>query len=275
MSFNDINNRQDNSLKVERTRLLSDNYNAHLISGYGTKNEISFNLSDYGLKSIKWDARDEVVYKKPCTRLEEIAMVYLKGFDFDLTFGKNSSDLMKIFLDQHIAYMGGMNIKQNDLSIDTKNSSSKLNIQKRTETKKLGNVESKTSILSNVSTNFETTSNYTSADYLTPRFDLKINVQHYNTKVESLLFRNCVFFKPSQSTSENSAEIDESIKMFASSVEQIGNQVNSPKAEAFIHNALSLMLQKNVNENDLHSHDRKIINSDNLKIYKDNGKFTF
>lgn len=276
-----VDNRQDHSFEIEKTRLLSDNYNAHIVSYNGAVEYISFNLSDYGLKEISWDSRDEIEVFKPCTRMEEIAIVHLKGFDIDLKWSKNSSDLMKIFLDQHRAYFGGMNIsKKETVLTDAKNRISKLHIQHRTPEKKRGDITQKNKIIADYYGHFAdyNSQTYISPDYLTPKFDLKINVQHHNGKVETILFKSVSFYKLSQRTSENGSEIDESIKAYSPSCElkmsKDGGQANSPKAEVFMHDALQKMLNPQADAN-LSYYERKIINSDNLKIYKSGGKHQF
>jgi hypothetical protein len=278
-----INNRQNHSLGIEKTRILSDNYNAYIVSYQGAKEHISFNLSDNGLKEISWDSRDEIEVFKPCTRLEEIAIVHLKGFDIDLRWAKNSSDLMKIFLDQHVAYYGGMNLKKSALS-DTKNRLNKLFIQHRTPIEERGDITKQNKIVAGSHSYFSKhgsdNKNYMPSDYLTPKFDLIINVQHHNGRVETIKFKSVSFYKLSQKTSENGAEIEESIKAFSPSCELVSagknQQANSPKAEVFIHDALVRMMTPPAeNKENLSYYERKIINSDNLKIYKNSGKHQF
>lgn len=278
-----IFNRQNHSSSIEKTRILSDNYNAYIVSYKGDKEHISFNLSDNGLKEISWDSRDEIEVFKPCTRLEEVAIVHLKGFDIDLRWAKNSSDLMKIFLDQHTAFYGGMNLRKDALS-DSKNRLNKLFIQHRTPSNKRGDITVKNKIISDAYGYFtkhgKDTKNYMPSDYLTPKFDLIINVQHHNGRVETIKFKSVSFYKLSQKTSENGAEVEEGIKAFSPSCELVpagkNQQANSPKAEVFIHDALVRMMTPPKENNDnLSFYERKIVNSDNLKIYKNSGRHQF
>lgn len=278
-----IFNRQNHSSSIEKTRILSDNYNAYIVSYKGDKEYISFNLSDNGLKEISWDSRDEIEVFKPCTRLEEVAIVHLKGFDIDLRWAKNSSDLMKIFLDQHVAFYGGMNLRKNALA-DTTDRLNKLFIQYRTPSDKRGDITVKNKITSGAYGYFtkhgSDNKHYMPSDYLTPKFDLIVNVQHHNGRVETIKFKSVSFYKLSQKTSENGAEIEESIKAFSPSCELVpagkNQQANSPKAEVFIHDALVRMMTPPKEDNDnLSFYERKIVNSDNLKIYKNSGRHQF
>lgn len=269
-----ISSHEDNVGKVEKTRILSDNYNAYIIAYDGIKRTHEFNLSDYGLKDVSWEARDEIKIFKPCTRREEIAHVFIKGFDIELRWAKNSSDLMKIFFDQHIAYYGGINLNQ-DVLTDQNDRSNKLLIQKRTLQDQRGDITTKNNIKGTTSSVFNKTEKKNNPTYITPRFDLQINIQHYNTKVETILFKSVAFYRPTQRTSENGAEIDESIKCYAPTAQYLGSQAHSPQAESIIHQALSKIMQPNVREQDLAYHERKIINQDNLNIYKNSGRFQF
>lgn len=278
-----IKNKQNHTSSIEKTRILSDNYNAYIVSYKGDKEYISFNMSDNGLKEISWDSRDEIEVFKPCTRLEEIAIVHLKGFDIDLRWAKNSSDLMKIFLDQHVAFYGGMNLKADAVS-DTKNRPNKLFIQHRTPEVERGDITVQNKIRAGYHGFFSKHGNdnehFMHSDYLTPKFDLIINVQHHNGRVETIKFKSVSFYKLTQKTSENGAEIEESIKAFSPSCELVpsgkNQQANSPKAEVFIHDALvRMMTPPKENSDNLSYYERKIVNSDNLKIYKNSGRHQF
>jgi len=284
MPINDrITNRQNHSSSIEKTRILSDNYNAYIVSFKGAKEYISFNLSDNGLKEISWESRDEIEVFKPCTRLEEVAIVHLKGFDIDLKWAKNSSDLMKIFLDQHTAFYGGMNLKKDALS-DSQNRANKLFIQHRTPSDERGDITVKNKIVAGSHSYFskhdKDTEHFMHSDYLTPKFDLIINVQHHNSRVETIKFKSVSFYNLSQRTSENGSEIEEGIKAFSPSCELVpagkNQQANSPKAEVFIHDALVRMMTPPAEDSDnLSYYERKIVNSDNLKIYKNSGRHQF
>lgn len=274
-----FDNRYDVRNEIERARVLSDNYNAYIIQIKDNKENIVLNLGDYGLKEVKWEARDELIVKKPCTRREEIAHVHIKGFDLDFHFAKNSSDIMKMLLDQHIAYYGGMNLNRSALE-DTKNRVNKLMIQERTAQKELGDITlskvgADKKITSSPATSFSIAENDLSPTYVVPYFDVRINIQHHSKSVESYQFKQVSFYKPSQSTSENGSEIIESIRAFAVTVELVGQHVSSPNAEKIIHEQLSIMLATKVDTNKLQYHDRKIINQDNLNLYKNSGKFSF
>lgn len=269
----EITTRQDNSYKIEKTRLISDNYNAYIIAYANNKRIAEVNLSDNGLKQIRWEAREEVRTWKPCTRLEEIMEVEIKGFDFDFTFAKNSPDIMKILMDQHRAYYGGFNIEKNINQNSNINQMNKVLKNLRTSEKQVAEVNVQNKIVAEGITNFNQSETFPLVSQITPTFDLKINIQHYNDKIESYLFKGFKLYKPTQSTAENGEEIIESCKGFASTVVANGNINFSPTTTNLIHNMLQNMF--NSKSNDLLYHDRKILNKDNFNIYKNAGKFQF
>jgi hypothetical protein len=250
--------RSDNNV-IERSRVLSDNYNAFIINPNKPSQEI--NLSDLGLKRISWESRDDTRTWIPCTRAEEICIVIHKGFDLELTWAKNAPDLMTLFTDQHIAYHNGLVKQGRSVNVDYLN----IGNNKRTPSKDRGKVDNSPAV-----SNFYKVDNRIPTYYITPKFDLRIEIQHYsatsnNSLMEKYTFKNVSFYKPSQSTEENSAEIVESIKAHASYVER--PNVDRPVLyngfiKTMIMEMLEEQLQKQPSESVINQRDRKIINSD-------------
>ena len=255
-----INRESDFSDEIEKTRLLSDNYNAYLIpkDSNGTPlNEYALNLGSLGLKRIKWDMRTESIKFKPVTRRDEICIVKFMGFDFDLSFGKNSFDMMYLLLGQHAfnhAQVFGLSL--DNLAFKLQSESSDIGIQKKTEYK-----EGK--VLSTVSSNWNSENKAIKTENISPKYDLKINIQHYNTLVESYLFKNFTLEGGSQETEENSSDISENFKGHAGWVELVGTEI--PNFSTI------KILQESYNReiNDGAKSIRKVSNSKNLKLLSD------
>jgi len=249
----------DNSLRIEKTRYLSDNYNCYLIAHLINK-DIEIDLSEYSLKSVKWDSRSELETWKPCTSKIEHSRVIQKGFDFDLSWAKNSSDMMNLLLDQYNNYH---TIYSHSNSSQTKFTST----QMRTESNQVKGG------LSSVNHNFQKPANSNDLEvaYITPTFTFKQVITDDTTgQQEITYFRNFKMYKPSLSTSQNSSDIEESLKGFASSIDK-------PKNNIFLINenvrdlSWDLLYEQFVlktTEQYLSTNDRMILNPDNTDLYK-------
>lgn len=250
---------QDNSLKIEKTRYLSDNYNCYLIAHLCNK-DIEIDLSEYSLKSVKWDSRSEIEIWKPCTSKVEESRVIEKGFDFDLSWAKNSSDMMNLLLDQYNNYH---TIYSHKDTSQIKN----VEMQFRTDSIKVKGG------LSSVNHAFQKpdNSNDLEVSYITPTFTFKeVITDNITGQQEIVYFRKFKMYKPSRSTSQNSSDIEESLKGFASIIER-------PKANMFLINEnvrdlswdlLYEQFQVKTSEQYLASNDRMILNPDNKDLYK-------
>lgn len=251
---------------IERQRIISDNMIVYLI-GYADNKETKIDLSNYSLKSVSWTSRDELKVWKPCTRREEIAILKMKGFDIELNWAKNSPDLMSIYMDQHRFYYGG-----DSPSIDAHTignygrlaTSNKLGYNARTPYEDRKPNTKKSSVVSV----YQNTKRFT--DYLTPRFDLLVEILHPYLKnnIEGYLFKNVVLYGASQKTEENGSEIDETIKAFASWAEKRGNIQVSSKPANLVHDLLRNMTETNVEQPQEPFRDRKIINPSNFDYYR-------
>lgn len=271
---NDLNVHESFSNKIEKARLYSTNYNVYIVSynrleGQKNFHETSINLSNKGLKSIEWSCRDSSRIFKPVTRKEEIIIVKHGGIDINLSWAKNDTDMMAFMIDQHIAYHGGMNLRDKLTTENKYNYENKLGMNLRTDLKKIGNAEKKVNITSNAITNFSRKETFRNPTYLTARFDLRINQQHYNGRVESYLIKNVAFKDFSQKTSEGGNEIEESMKAFGSSIMYSDTNTTSPSPDVYriIHDNLYKQCQSKPDEHKLTWLDRKIINGNNLNIY--------
>lgn len=256
-----VNRESDFSDEIEKTRLLSDNFNAYLIpkDSNGTPlNGYALNLGNLGLKRIKWDMRTESIKFTPVTRRDEICIVKFMGFDFEFSFGKNSFDMMYLMLGQHAYnHAQAFGLSLDNLSFKLQSESSDIGIQKRTEFK-----EGK-QILSTVASNWDSQNRNIRTENISPKYDLKINIQHYNTLIESYLFKNFTLESGSQETEENSSDISESFKGHAGWVELVGTEI--PNFSTI------KILQESYNReiNDGTKSLRKVSNSKNLKLLSD------
>ena len=254
-----MNSRETFNNQVERSRVLSDNYKAYIIYGKEYK---KIDLSDYGLKSISWDSRDELIVRRSCVQREELAVVRRLGFDFDLRFAKNAPDLMLFFLDQTKAYLNGITITPIPYIDERITDYVGINKNLRTELKYRSKVAN-----SGINSVFQKTEGKIDTTYLSATFDLKIEILHYDGgSKETYLFKNGVFYKPSQSTSENSSFIDEGVKAFFPTVETVGNLAYNPETKSIIPNLLFEMLNLGVDEREKPDKDRVIVNPNNRKL---------
>lgn len=247
--------RKDTSYKIERARLLSDNYKATIIHG-STK----IDLSDYGLKTIKWEADDELLIRKPCTMKEKLPIIRRGGFNFDFSWDKNSPDLIMFMLDQNIAYLDGYNVGL-DIIEGRDTNYNRIGQNLRTDLKYRSKVEK-----SDVNSSFTFADTRTPTTYITVKFDLLIEVQHFSSKIESYLFKNGVIYAPSQSTEENSSTISESMRAYFPIVEINSNISYQPDVMFLVQNSLYEMMQLSMKEEDLLVRDRIIINPDNKTL---------
>lgn len=205
-----------NNTKIQNNaRITADNYELELISRvkvgsnvFSDTEKIIYLTRDYGVTSFSWDSRDELIVKKPCTRLEPISCVEQNGVDLDFKFNKeNLDDIMQLMIRQHQHYYG--NIARDgspNPSIGVNKTSEEI-VEKGTLNSDLSN-----------STNFNGNGN----QYIVPTYDLRVKIKHYiysRNRSESILFRNVTLYKPYQRTSENSAFIEEGFKGFASTID--------------------------------------------------------
>jgi hypothetical protein len=249
----------DISFKIEKQRYLSDNYNCYLIAHLIGK-DIEIDLSEYSLQSVKWDSRSELETWKPCTSKIEHSRVIQKGFDFDLSWSKNSSDMMNLLLDQYNNY-------HTIYSYDDLSRVKFAEMQTRTDNNKVkGGLSSVNHVFQKVDT-----SNDLEVSYITPTFTFKeVITDDVTGQQEINLFRKFTMYKPSRSTSQNSSNIEESLKGFSAIVER-------PKSNMFLINenvrdlSWDLLYEQFVlrtSEQYYSSNDRIIINPDNKDLYK-------
>lgn len=244
------------SESIERRRLLSDNYNAYLIPkrANGSRiDDLALNLGELGLKEVSWEARDEVNIFKPITRREEICIVECNGFDFDLKFGKNSSDLMYLWLGQHALYHGqkfGLDVEKKTFRRESE--AVKLGEQLKTPNFRQENIK-----ISDVVSVWHDLIRH---ENLVPTYDLKINIQHFNTLIETYYFKEFSFYKPKQNVSENSSEIEESVKGFASWVELGGTELPSLKSIKILQESYDRLINSGFDSV------RQVNNNDNIKL---------
>ena len=249
------NYRKDHNFKVEKTRLLSDNYNAYILY-----KDRTIDLSEFGLKSIKWEANDELIIRKPCTMKETLPIVRRGGFNFDFTWEKNCPDLMSFLLDQSIAYLDGYDVV-NDVVVIRDVNYGKMGQTLRTGLKYRSKVTN-----SDVNSVFTRTTNKMPTTYITAKFDLRIDVQQFTSKKESYIFKNGVFLSPSQSTEENSSPITESMKGYFPTVETNGSLVYDANIKSLLQNAIYDIMSRSIKEENLPDKDRVIINPDNKSL---------
>lgn len=247
--------RKDHSYKIEKARILSDNYKAYIIHG---NNRID--LSDFGLKSIKWEADDELIIRKPCTMKEKLPILRRGGFNFDFSWDKNSPDLMMFLLDQNIAYLDGYVVNA-DIIEGRDTNYNKIGQNLRTDLKYRSKVAN-----SDVNSAFTFSDTRTPTTYLTIKFDLLINIQHFSTRDESYMFKNGVLYAPSQSTEENSSNISESMKGYFPIVEMNSTISHNTDILYLVQNALYEMMALDIKEEKLLVKDRVIINPDNKNL---------
>lgn len=244
------------SKKVEDTRLLSDNYNAYIIFG-----KTKINLSDFGLKTIKWEAEDELIIRKPCTMKEKLPIIRRGGFHIDFSWEKNSPDLIMFLLDQNIAYLDGYAINNNQVK---ERDTSYIGIGQNLRTGLKYRSEVKNSDVNSVFVQYQ---GRIPTTFLTVNFDLQINIQHFSTNVETYYFRNGVLYSPSQSTEENSSPITEGVRGYFPTVEIIRNKLTTqPEVMSLIQNALANMMNLGYKEQDLPDRSRVVINPDNKNL---------
>lgn len=110
-----------NIQEKNKFRLTSDKYEVYLVT---TLNGIStyHSLTElYGLESFSWEARDEIKIKKPCTRIEPMAIYENEGFDLDFTFYKENFDnLLTLITDSYMQFYGqniGVDSERNEYNI--------------------------------------------------------------------------------------------------------------------------------------------------------------
>lgn len=246
------------SSTIERNRILSDNYVVWLkgrISkgdNYLTPYTVEINLSDYGLKGFKWESRDEIETRNVCTRLEEIATVRHKGYDIELSWQKNAPDLMRIMLDQHAMQYG--NLYNETANVST-------SYQRRTDLSKIGSPSEKKNIIS--TSQPLVINNNERIYYVQPKFSLLVEIQHVSTKKEIYEFIDVLLYKPSQSVSDNSSEIEESIKAFSPIINNL-SIIDPYKNDIYFlaQNMLNRYMTQNPPSEGLGQLDRKIIHSD-------------
>lgn len=261
-----ISNQQD----IERDRILSDNYIVEIV--YYLNNQPNYlDLSQYGLKSFKWEARDETKIFKPCTRKEEIALVRLLGYDLEFTFDKNSADIMVLLMQQNAIYYGANIIKRNQNN-NYEYKPTNILLEKRAKADTRTNPAKKTNVLSTAESNFYSKE---TPNYITPKFDLRITVQHQSTSKptfdkEILTFKDVKLFKPYQKTDEGSSTIEEGFKGFASIAIASGDVPNIPNMLNFVQFMINEQVQFNVDERTLPQRDRKINNYSNYGLVKPN-----
>lgn len=241
---------------IERNRILSDNYVVWLEGEISQDNNYSkpftfkINLSDYGLKSFKWESRDEIETRNVCTRLEEIATVKHKGYDIELAWQKNAPDLMKIALDQHDMQYGKTKPIDSNLSTST---------QMRTELSKVGSPSEKKNIISTSKSILDNSRIF----YNQPKFKILVEIQHINTQKEKYEFIDVSLYKPSQNVSDNSSEIEESIKVFSPILNNISDiSPYNPITNSLAYKMLDRYMTQNPPSEGLGELDRKIIHSD-------------
>ena len=220
----------DYSSKIERTRYLSDNYKCYLI-------EI-------------W---------KPCTSKTEVARVIQKGFDFDLSWAKNSSDMMNLLLDQYNNY-------HTIYSYKNLSAIKRAGNQERTDSNKVKGG------LSSVNHVFQkpTNSNDLEVSYITPKFTLKIVIEDMLPFKEITYFTDFIMYKPSQSTSQNSSDIEESLKGFSPIPyrEKENMMLINENVRDLSWDLLYEQFVLKTTEQYLSTNDRMILNPDNTELYK-------
>ncbi len=274
---------------IERNRVLSDNYTCEIIAP--SLNTI-INLADLGLKSISWEARDEIKAWTPPTRNEEICIIKHKGFDFDLRWSKNAPDLMSMLIDQHTAYYNGLVLTKGNSGLNSlpnidygfRTNYQSMGANLRTDVKdrgnqRLSNNEARQAFffgktidqkIPAVVSAFNQSNKKIPTNYVTPRYDLRIAITYPNYKKETEVytFKNVAFYKPTQKTEENSAEIEESCKAFASWVEKSGQISVNPSIQNLVHDLLLIQMEKLPEESTINYHHRKIINPDLTNLNK-------
>lgn len=205
----------NNTSIQNKARITADNYELELISrvkvgsnSYADEEKIFYLTRDYGVTSFGWDSRDELIVKKPVTRLEPISCVEQNGFDLDFKFNKeNLDDLMQLMLRQHQHYYGTLNTDGTPNPYIGVNRTSSEVLEKGTINSDLSNTS-----------NFVGNGN----QFIVPTYDLRVKIKHYifsNNRTESILFQNVTLYKPYQKVSENSSFIEEGFKAFASTVD--------------------------------------------------------
>jgi hypothetical protein len=101
-----------------RARILSDNYIVKLYFKVGEKYlpETGLNLTElYGLTEFSYEVDDEIVIKKPVTRLEPIVTLKQKGANLDFTFIREEipendgfGSIINLLLSQYSILFNGM-----------------------------------------------------------------------------------------------------------------------------------------------------------------------
>lgn len=200
---------KNQNFNIEKARILSDNYEVFLEYNDVNGKLVSINLNDNALKSFSWKSRDEIKIWKPCTKLEEIVHVKMLGFDIDLSFAKNSTEIATLYFDQHMKYYNQA------LSIDSGSNTTR-NLGKFNRTYE-----------NEYKSNFQGLGN--GSAYNVPTYDLRVKIQHYLSQdatqvmYEEIVFKTVKFYGMEESTSENSSEIEQKIKAFSSYSTRKGN----------------------------------------------------
>lgn len=258
--------------KLDRNRVLSDNFKVYLypissfefdIKGFpdNFKNK-GIDLTQFSLTEFSWEARDEITIWKPAGNILEECRIERLGFNIEIRWAKNAPDLMQFLIDQHTKYYGESHI--NNKVFDAKASPnfdaeriyrSNVDNQKDVNQPTVSPSNIGVSSFNQPNANFKNKNN---SLYLTPRFDLVVEITLYDGTVESYRFRSVRFFKPTQKTSQNSSEIEESCMAHSSLV--MKNSVVKTSFQDMVGIMLNYMLQTKPAENSKPFLDRYIIN---------------
>lgn len=234
-----------------RSRITSDSYDITLI--FKNHNNLTLNLTDhFGITNFEWESRDEIIVKKPITRLEPIAIVSQNGIDITFESKKeNLGDLLDLLISQQNLYYGS--------GTDGRKIVASLGANKRTDTSNQSLIKEGTSI-------FSGQGRY----YATPKYDLLVKIRHHsldssNTSVfEQMIFKDVTFYKPYQKVSENSPSIIEGFKAFASRL--VKDENSTKKGSTFdeiVEKSLNSEFERRSEPEKYH---RIIINPDNKDL---------
>lgn len=180
---------------IEKQRISSDNYRVYLyLEKWDDNGIVSYSdvplltLTNTSLTKFSIKANDEFKKKKPCTRKEQVGILFHKGFDMDLQFAKVTDDISSMMFQQYIWYHGNAKSLGKDVRTPEDGKSDGLGV----------------SVFGSKDLN-----------YLTPTYMMKVGIRHFEGIEEFIDFQSVQFFNFTQSAEEGSTDIVETVQAFS------------------------------------------------------------